>query len=73
MSVMLSVQGLKVSYGEIEVLHGIDLQVCSGEIVALVGANGAGKSTTLAAICGLVPATAGRVVYGERDVSGWPP
>ena len=73
MSVMLSVQGLKVSYGEIEVLHGIDLQVGTGEIVALVGANGAGKSTTLAAICGLVPATAGRVVYGELDVSGWPP
>jgi branched-chain amino acid transport system ATP-binding protein len=73
MSVMLSVQGLKVSYGEIEVLHGIDLQVCTGEIVALVGANGAGKSTTLAAICGLVPATAGHVVYGELDVSGWPP
>lgn len=73
MSVMLSVQGLKVSYGEIEVLHGIDLQVSTGEIVALVGANGAGKSTTLGAICGLVPATAGRVVYGELDVSGWPP
>ena len=73
MTVMLSVQGLKVSYGEIEVLHGIDLQVGTGEIVALVGANGAGKSTTLAAICGLVPATAGRVMYGELDVSGWPP
>ena len=73
MSVMLSVQGLKVSYGEIEVLHGIDLQVGTGEIVALVGANGAGKSTTLAAICGLLPATAGRVVFGELDVSGWPP
>jgi branched-chain amino acid transport system ATP-binding protein len=73
MTVMLSVQGLKVSYGEIEVLHGIDLHIPAGEIVALVGSNGAGKSTTLAALCGLVPASAGRVVYAGRDITGWPP
>jgi branched-chain amino acid transport system ATP-binding protein len=73
MTVMLSVQGLKVSYGEIEVIHGIDLHIRAGEIVALVGANGAGKSTTLAALCGLVPACAGRVVYAGRDITGWPP
>ena len=73
MTVMLSVQGLKVSYGEIEMLHGIDLHIRAGEIVALVGANGAGKSTTLAALCGLVPVSAGRVVYAGQDITGWPP
>jgi branched-chain amino acid transport system ATP-binding protein len=70
---MLSVHGLKVSYGEIEVLHGIDLHIPAGEIVALVGANGAGKSTTLAAICGLVHATTGRVMFAGQDVTGWTP
>jgi branched-chain amino acid transport system ATP-binding protein len=70
---MLSVAGLRVRYGAIEALHGIDLTVRECEILALVGANGAGKSTTLAAISGLVPPVAGRIELGGEAVTGWPP
>ena len=73
MTAMLSVQDLKVRYGEVEALHGVDLQVGEREIVALVGANGAGKSTTLAAICGLRPAASGSVRFDGEDVTAWTP
>lgn len=66
---MLKVSNLHVSYGEIEVIHGIDLEVHEGECVALIGANGAGKSSTLRAICGLVPAAAGRIEFEGRDIT----
>ena len=56
---MLSVEALKIRYGEVEAVRRVDLAVDSGEIIALVGANGAGKSSTLGAIAGLVPAAAG--------------
>lgn len=69
---MLSVQNLQVRYGEIEVVHGIDLDVAAGEIVALVGANGAGKSTTLAAICGLLRPSSGRITFDGNDVTAQP-
>lgn len=69
---MLSVQNLKVCYGEIEALHGVDLDVGERKIVALVGANGAGKSTTLSAICGLLRPSAGRVTLAGEDVTGRP-
>lgn len=69
---MLSVDNLKVRYGEIEALHGVDLAVGPREIVALVGANGTGKSTTLAAICGLASPAAGRVTFAEQDITGRP-
>lgn len=69
---MLRVDNLKVRYGEIEALHGVDLAVGPREIVALVGANGAGKSTTLAAICGLASPSAGRVTFAEQDITGRP-
>ena len=64
---MLNIRNLKVSYGPIEVIHGISLDVNEGECVALIGANGAGKSSTLKAICGLVPASGGTVTF---DCSG---
>lgn len=66
---MLTVSGLRVSYGPIEVIHGIDIEVREGECVALIGANGAGKSSTLKAICGLVPASAGTITFEGRDIT----
>lgn len=66
---MLSVSGLRVNYGAIEVIHGIDIEVAEGECVALIGANGAGKSSTLKAISGLVPAAAGAVTFEGADIT----
>ena len=66
---MLTVSNLRVSYGPIEVIHGISLEVNEGECVALIGANGAGKSSTLKAICGLVPAAAGTISFDGRDIT----
>jgi branched-chain amino acid transport system ATP-binding protein len=64
---LLEVRGLEVSYGGIRAVKGIDLEVREGELVCLIGANGAGKSTTLRAICGLVAPSAGSVRYGGED------
>jgi branched-chain amino acid transport system ATP-binding protein len=66
---MLEVRELHVSYGSITALHGISLQVEAGSIVTLIGANGAGKSTTLRAISGLVRVAAGQVLYEGADVT----
>jgi branched-chain amino acid transport system ATP-binding protein len=70
---MLVVEKLVVRYGAIEAVRGIDLAVKQGEIVALLGANGAGKSSTLAAIAGLVRPAAGSITYGGRPATGLPP
>jgi len=70
---MLEVSGLTAGYGPAQVLFGIDLTLAPGEVVALMGRNGAGKSTTLKAIMGLLPPRAGRVRFDGRDVTGWPP
>jgi branched-chain amino acid transport system ATP-binding protein len=67
--VLLEVQGLEVHYGGIRAVKGIDLAVGEGELVCLIGANGAGKSSTLRAICGLLPAHAGQVRYRGDDVA----
>ncbi|MST95414.1 MAG: ABC transporter ATP-binding protein [Pedosphaera sp.] len=69
---MLEIKDLKVSYGAINALHGISLSVQKGEIVTLIGANGAGKSTTLRAISGLVKAQSGSIVYEGRSIAGLP-
>jgi branched-chain amino acid transport system ATP-binding protein len=61
----LEVKNLKVRYGNIEALHGISFDVKEGEIVTLIGANGAGKSTTLLSICRLPPPEAPRIVEGD--------
>jgi branched-chain amino acid transport system ATP-binding protein len=60
---MLTVEGLRSRYGRIEVLHGVDLQVDSGEIVTVVGANGAGKTTLLRSLSGVQPVTGGSITF----------
>jgi len=70
---ILEIIGLSVSYGGIEAVRGVDLQVPAGKIVTLIGANGAGKSTTLRAIAGLVKPAAGRIRLQAEDITGMPP
>jgi branched-chain amino acid transport system ATP-binding protein len=70
---MLEIKDLQVAYGSIKALHGVSLKVPAGSIVTLIGANGAGKSTTLRAISGLVKAQAGRVIYDGEDITNQPP
>lgn len=66
---MLEIKDLQVHYGGIHALRGISLNVQDGKIISLIGANGAGKSTTLKAIMGLVAKTAGAVVYDGKDIT----
>ena len=68
MSSMLKVKDLKVNYGGIEALKGISFDVEQGQIVTLIGANGAGKSTTLRAISGLVKTSSGAINFLGRDI-----
>jgi len=71
---LLSVQNLQVSYGGIRALHGVDFEVGEGEIVCIIGANGAGKSTTLKAISRLVPAEPGsKMTYQGQDLLKYTP
>jgi branched-chain amino acid transport system ATP-binding protein len=70
---MLEVKDLHVSYGAIKALHGVSLKVPAGKIVTLIGANGAGKSTTLRALSGLVKSTAGTIRYDGQDITGLAP
>jgi branched-chain amino acid transport system ATP-binding protein len=69
---LLTVEGLRVGYGKVEVLHGIDITVGAGEIVALLGSNGAGKTTTLRALSGLEPVRGGKVSLGGTNLVGVP-
>jgi branched-chain amino acid transport system ATP-binding protein len=68
----LAVAGLQGGYGESPVLHGVTLEVRRGEIFAILGKNGMGKTTLLKTMMGLLPARAGRVEFLGEDVSGWP-
>jgi branched-chain amino acid transport system ATP-binding protein len=70
---MLSVEELSVNYKAIRALKGVNCEIRQGEIVALIGANGAGKSTTLNAISGIVPAAVGRIIFEGRDITGVKP
>jgi branched-chain amino acid transport system ATP-binding protein len=70
---LLSVRGLLVNYGHIEAVRGIDFELAAGQITTLVGANGAGKSTTLMALSGLVKKAAGTVQFDGWDVSALAP
>ncbi len=65
---MLKVSSLQVHYGTAHVLHGVNLEVGTGRIVCLIGRNGAGKSTTLKSIMGLVPATSGEILFEELRI-----
>ena len=69
---MLTLDNVSVSYGAIRALTNVSLQINAGEIVTLIGANGAGKSTTLRAISGLVPASGGRIVMEGADIAALP-
>jgi branched-chain amino acid transport system ATP-binding protein len=73
MCAVLEINNLSVSYGAINALHGISLQIKDGDIVTLIGANGAGKSTTLKTISGLVKARAGEILYDGRSIVDLPP
>ena len=72
MNVMLDVVGLDVRYGSSQVLFGLKLQVHQGETLALLGRNGAGKSTSMKAIAGVIAASAGRIQLKEKDITGIP-
>jgi branched-chain amino acid transport system ATP-binding protein len=70
---MLKIEDLKVNYGGIEAVKGISLEVDEGQIVTLIGANGAGKSTTLRTISGLVKPHSGKITFLNRDITGMGP
>jgi branched-chain amino acid transport system ATP-binding protein len=69
---VLQVEDIHTYYGAIQALKGISLEVHEGEIVTLIGSNGAGKSTTLRSISGIVPPRTGRILYQGRDITGMP-
>ena len=67
---MLKVSGLSAQYGHARVLHDVSFEVAEGQLVSVVGANGAGKTTLVKVISGMVPATAGRIEFGGKDITG---
>ena len=69
---MLSVTDLKVNYGVIQAIKGISFEVNEGEVIALIGANGAGKTTILHTITGLIPSKAGKIEFEGRDITKLP-
>jgi urea transport system ATP-binding protein len=69
---MFEVSNLSAAYGQSEVLHGIDLSARAGEIVALVGRNGMGKSTLMKSLIGVMPARSGKIVVDGVDIAGLP-
>ncbi len=69
---MLTIKGLNVHYGGIHALRGIDLEIAEGQIISLIGANGAGKSTTLKSIMGLVNKTSGTIEWNGTDITNIP-
>ncbi|MDM8357786.1 ABC transporter ATP-binding protein [Pandoraea communis] len=73
MSVLLEVKGLKVAYGHIEAVKGVDFSLREHEITSLVGANGAGKSTTLLALSGLIKRQAGSILFQGEEIGGLAP
>ncbi|MDE0052018.1 MAG: ABC transporter ATP-binding protein [Rhodospirillales bacterium] len=70
---MLEVRGLHVSYGKVRAVQGVSLEVNEGEIVALIGANGAGKSSTMHAVCGIERPSAGEILFLGRHIARLPP
>ena len=72
MSTLLELKNLKIAYGGINAVKGIDLHVKEGELTTLIGANGAGKTSTLKAIAGMIHATSGEVVYAGESIANQP-
>jgi branched-chain amino acid transport system ATP-binding protein len=70
---MLRLETVSAGYGRAPVLAGVSVDVRQGDLVCLVGANGAGKSTTLKTISGLIRPTAGRIIFDGREIGGWRP
>ncbi|MBV8162322.1 MAG: ATP-binding cassette domain-containing protein, partial [Acidimicrobiia bacterium] len=70
---LLEVSGLRTGYEGIPVVFGIDLSVDEGEVVALLGANGAGKTSTLRAVSGMIPVLEGEVAFDGASIGGRPP
>jgi branched-chain amino acid transport system ATP-binding protein len=70
---MLRLEGVYAGYGRAPVLSDVSVEVGQGDLVCLIGANGAGKSTTLKTISGLVRPSAGRIVFDGREIQGWRP
>ncbi len=70
---MLELRNVNAAYGNIQVLHNINLTINSGEIITLIGANGAGKSTTLMAISGIVPIRSGKIFFEDKLIHQLPP
>ncbi len=70
---LLRVAGVHAGYGDVPVLWGVDLEVGRGEIVCLVGSNGAGKTTLMRTLSGLLPASAGSIVFGGEELAGAAP
>lgn len=70
---MLQLQDLNAHYAASHILHGVDLDVTPGQISAMLGRNGVGKSTTVKTIMGLVRPTSGCVRLDGREITGWPP
>jgi branched-chain amino acid transport system ATP-binding protein len=69
---LLQIKNLRVAYGNVEALHGIDIEVAEGEIVAILGANGAGKSTTLRTVSGLHRPKAGEIIFDGQPLHSLP-
>ncbi|WDP89946.1 MAG: ABC transporter ATP-binding protein [Desulfobacter sp.] len=70
---MLKIRNIQTFYGNIQALKNIDMDVNEGEIITLIGANGAGKSTTLMTLCGVVPPTTGTIEFQGQDITGTAP
>ena len=70
---MLAIKGLNTHYGASHILQGVDLEVADGRIVAILGRNGVGKTTTMRTIMGLVPPSGGSVTLDGVDIAGWKP
>ena len=71
-SKLLEVEDLELSYGHVQALRGVSFGVEAGQIVAIVGANGAGKTSLLGAISGLVRPQQGHIIHNDHDITGWP-
>ena len=70
---LLAIESLHGGYGEMDILHGVDLEVGADEIVAIIGPNGAGKSTLIKGVFGLIRITKGRIRFDGADVTGMAP